>query len=251
MLQLKNLSFSYPKYPVLQEVNCNIERGDFWAILGPNGSGKSTLLKLLVRLLKAPAETITLAGTPIEHYSPKALSKKIAYVPQRQDIIFDFTLFDMVLMGRNPYHSFWQSAGEKDSRIVLDVLEQTHLIELKERLFTELSGGEQQRALLARAMAQQTEIMLLDEPLTNLDIVHQFEILDILANINKRQKTTIVMVLHDLSLAKNYAQQALLLKKGQIIADGKCNDVLTNKNIRVLFDLDGRFVVEDVSIRRL
>ena len=250
MLKLKNLSFSYPKRTVLQEVDCNIEQGDFWAILGPNGSGKSTLLKLLMNLLKAQAGTITLSGTSIERYSVKALSRKVAYVPQKQNIIFDFPLFDMVLMGRNPYHSFWQSAGKEDSRIVLDILQQTHLIDLKERLFTELSGGEQQRALLARAMAQQTEIMLLDEPLTNLDIVHQFEILDILADLNKRQKTTIIMVLHDLSLAKNYAQKALLLKKGRVIASGTCNDVLTDQNIRTLFDLDERFVVDDVVIRK-
>ncbi|MDR1345550.1 MAG: ABC transporter ATP-binding protein [Bacteroidales bacterium] len=245
MFQLKNLSFAYSGYPVLQDINWSIASGDFWVMLGQNGSGKTTLLKLLARLLKASAGTVALGGIPIERYSVRALSQKIAYVPQRQDIIFDFPLFDMVLMGRNPYHFFWQSAGEKDNRIVLDILQQTRLVDLKERLFSELSGGEQQRALIARAMAQKTEMILLDEPLANLDMVHQFEIMDMLSHLNQMQKITIVMVLHDLSLAKSYAREALLLKKGRIIDAGLCSSVLATQNIRTLFDLDSHFQIDE------
>jgi len=237
MLHIHNLSFSYAQKNVLQDISFYVERGDFWVILGPNGAGKSTLIKLLAGLLKASSGTISISGSPITSYSVKELSKKIAYIPQRQNVIFDFTLFDMVLMGRNPYHSVWRSAGKEDSEIVLDAIEQTHLIDLKDKLFAELSGGEQQRTLLARAMSQQAEIMLLDEPLTNLDIVHQYEILDILTKLNQKQKITVVMVLHDIALTKNYAQQVLLLKKGKNIASGQCEDVFTSHNIRTLFDI--------------
>ncbi|MDR2868014.1 MAG: ABC transporter ATP-binding protein [Bacteroidales bacterium] len=248
MISIENLSFSYPDMPVIKQLSFDIQAEDFFVILGPNGAGKSTVLKLIARLLKASKKTISIDNQWIEDYSINALSRKQAYVSQNKELVFDFSVEESVLMGRNPYMRTYEHPGKRDKALVENILVQTNLIALKDRYINQLSGGELQRALVARALAQQTPIILLDEPLQNLDIVHQFEIMDLLKKLNQEQKKTIVMVLHDLSLAKKYASRVLLLQREKTIATGPTEAVLTEENIRKLFSLTDDYEVDGRGI---
>ena len=251
MIILNDLSFSYDNTPFLQHVNLHIDKGCFCAVMGPNGSGKSTLLKLMVNLLTPAAGDIVVGGKSLHDYSQRDLAKMIAYVPQREDIIFEFSVYDTVMMGRNPYQSRWGSASADDDRLVCETLERTHLAHLKDRLLSQLSGGELQRTLIARAMVQQAPLMLLDEPLANLDIAHKFEIMDILAQLQRDTGTTLILILHDFPMALQYANNALLMQNGQICHYGSCREVLTSDIIKPTFHLDERFVIDtEGNIRR-
>jgi iron complex transport system ATP-binding protein len=148
------------------------------------------------------------------------------------------------MMGRNPYQSRWETFSEKDNHIVLDALEKTNLLHLQDRFTNQLSGGEQQRVRIARSMAQDTPILLLDEPLSNLDIVNQFEIMDILSYLNKNKKRTIIIVLHNFSIALQYVKQMMMIKEGKIIYSGNAQDVLTPAHIRELFDLSDQYLID-------
>jgi iron complex transport system ATP-binding protein len=172
------------------------------------------------------------------------LAHQVAFVPQREEIIFDFSVYDMVMMGRNPYQSRWAGESAEDKRIVEEVLANCRLSPLRDRMLTQLSGGEMQRALIARAMAQQTPVLLLDEPLSNLDIIHKFEIMDILKKLNLSQKTTILIIMHDFPFAKQYTQKTILLKEGVKVHDGKTDEVLTPEIIRQIFDLHDDYIID-------
>lgn len=247
MIQLGNVTFSYNEVPVLKKLSTCFVSGDFCAIMGPNGSGKTTLLKTIGGLLSYQQGSILIDEHPIANYSALDLARKVAYVPQRQDIVFDFTVFDTVMMGRNPYQGRWEMSTKSDEKLVLDVLERCHLIHLKDRLLNRLSGGEMQRALVARAMAQQSPVMLLDEPLSNLDINHKFEIMDILSELNQTRKVTILIVIHDFSFAIQYADSALLLKNGELQFRGKTKEVLIPDIIKDVFELGNEFVVDNLG----
>ena len=244
MIQLDDLTFSYDKTPVLKKLSTDFVSGDFCAIMGPNGSGKTTLLKAIGGLLSYQRGSILIDESPISNYSVLELARKVAYVPQRQDIVFDFTVFDTVMMGRNPYQGKWEMSNKSDEKLVLDVLEMCHLTHLKDKLLNRLSGGEIQRALVARAMAQQAPVMLLDEPLSNLDINHKFEIMDILSELNRTEKVTILIVIHDFSFAIQYAGSALLLKNGELQYRGQAKEVLVPHIIKEVFELGDEFIVD-------
>jgi iron complex transport system ATP-binding protein len=244
MIQLDNVTFSYDEVPVLKKLSTGFVSGDFCAIMGPNGSGKTTLLKTIGGLLPHQHGSILIDEHPISDYSALNLARKVAYVPQRQDVVFDFTVFDTVIMGRNPYQGRWEMSNKSDEKLVLDVLEMCHLTHLKDRLLNRLSGGEMQRALVARAMAQQAPVMLLDEPLSNLDINHKFEIMDILAELNQTRKVTILIVIHDFSFAMQYADSALLLKNGELQYRGQAKEVLVPHIIKEVFELGDEFIVD-------
>ncbi|MBR4218926.1 MAG: ABC transporter ATP-binding protein [Bacteroidales bacterium] len=251
MITINNLSFSYDNSPFLQHVNLHIGKGCFCAVMGPNGSGKSTLLKLMVNLLVPNSGEILVNGKSLNDYSQRELAKMISYVPQREDIIFEFSVYDTVMMGRNPYQGRWGSASADDDRLVCETLERTHLAHLKDRLLSQLSGGELQRTLIARAMVQHAPVMLLDEPLANLDIAHKFEIMDILAQLQHDTGTTLLLILHDFPMALQYADTALLMQNGNICHYGPCREVLTSDIIKPTFHLDERFTVdENGNIRR-
>lgn len=241
MIDVQKLKFSYPQKLVLQDVSLHLEKGDFCAIVGPNGSGKTTLLKLMTGLLQPQGGTVQVGGKLLNLLSAMEKARLMAYVAQRQEVVFDFSVFDTVLMGRNPHQSRWETASSHDVKVVEEVLQLTGLADYRNRMLTELSGGEVQRVMIARAMVQQTPVILLDEPLSNLDITYQFEVMDILQHLNKQNNTTVVIILHDLSFVKKYAHKVLMLQKGSLRHFGPVDEVLTEPNVREVFHLSSHY----------
>jgi len=244
-ITVDNLTFGYDNKQIFNNLSVNFSQGGFYSILGPNGSGKTTLLKCIVGLLKPDSGTITLNGKPLADYKMMDLAREIAYVPQYQDIVFDISVFDYVMLGRNPYQTPWEMQRTEDKEVVEDMLQRCKVWKYRDSLLQALSGGERQRVMVARAMAQQTGIMLLDEPLSNIDVTHKFEIMDILQQLNEEQGVSILIILHDLPIAKAYSKQVLLLKSGNLLHFGDRNAVLTEENIRDCFDLTERYAVSD------
>jgi len=247
MLSVSNISYQYQKDFVLKEVSFELKKGDYCAIIGPNGSGKTTLLHILSGALKKQEGEVCVSGKKIEDYDVKTLSKQISVVPQRSEPVYHFSVFDMVMFGRHPYQTRWNSYNPDDEEIVFDALKKTNLLSLKNRMTSQLSGGEFQRTLIARAIAQQAPLMLLDEPLANLDIPHQFEILKILSELNSTKQTTILMVIHDVSLSMQAIPKSLLLKNGRITYMGNTQDICRKNLIFDLFDLDENYEIDGLG----
>lgn len=241
MIEVNNLSHTYDQRQVLCHFSAHFNKGSFCAVMGPNGSGKSTLLRCIARLLKVQSGSILLEGKDITSFKILELARMISYVPQREDVIFDFSVYDTIMMGRNPYQKRWEFTTNQDEEIIRKVLEKTKLDSLKNRLLGQLSGGELRRVMIARAIAQQTPLLLLDEPLANLDIVHQFEIMNILKDLNHNSNITVIIVMHDIPIALQYATQVLLLKNGKILDFGETAEVLTDGNVKDCFNLDSSY----------
>ena len=244
-ISINNLTFGYDKRVIFNDLSLSFQQGDFCSILGPNGSGKTTLLKCIVGLLQPSSGKISLYEKTISDYKMMDLARKIAYVPQYQDIVFDITVFDYVMLGRNPYQTPWEMQRAEDKEIAENMLQKCNVWHYRDTLLQSLSGGERQRVMIARAMAQQTGILLLDEPLSNIDVTHKFEIMDILQQLNEEQKVTVLIILHDLPIAKAYSKQVLLLKNGNALHFGDKNAVLTEQNIRNCFDLSEQYVISE------
>lgn len=230
---------------IFNDLSVSFPQGGFCSILGPNGSGKTTLLKCIVGLLQPSGGTIMLEGKPMGEYKMMELARKIAYVPQYQDIVFDISVFDYVMLGRNPYQTPWEMQRVEDKEIVEAMLQKCNVWHYRDTLIQSLSGGERQRVMIARAMAQQTSILLLDEPLSNIDVTHKFEIMDILQELNEERHVTVLIILHDLPIAKAYSKEILLLKEGKMLHFGDKSAVLTEENIRSCFDLTERYAVSE------
>ncbi len=241
-IEIDNITFGYDKSPLFQNLSAEIADGEFCALMGPNGSGKTTLLKCICGLLSFSSGDIRVNGKSIRDYETVELAKLISYVPQRQDNVFDITVYDLVMMGLYPYQKKWQLPTMEDDAVVCEMLKRCNLMHLRSRLLRELSGGELQRSLIARAMAQQTPIMLLDEPLSNLDVSHRYEIMDILAGLN-RQGVMVVIIMHDFPIAIEYATHALLVKDGVVLQHDVRDAVLTPENIRNCFNLGDGFEI--------
>jgi len=239
-LSVDNLRFHYPDVPVLRDVSFRVDTGDFLSLLGPNGSGKSTLLRLLDRILIPESGSITLKDRPLNSYTRRELARLVAYVPQDTTWVFPYTVFEVVLMGRSPYigSSGFENADDLDcARAVMDL---TDIGRLADKPITAISGGERQRALIARALCQQPEILLLDEPNAHLDINHQVEMFQILREQNEKNNLTIISVSHDLNLAAAFSKHVLLLSESSgngstIFADGTPREVLTESNISAVY----------------
>ena len=244
---VEHLMFGYDKKVIFNDLSLSFGQGDFCSIIGPNGSGKTTLLKCIVGLLQSSGGTIQLYGKPLAEYKMMDLARKIAYVPQYQDIVFDISVFDYVMLGRNPYQTPWEMQRAEDKEIVEEMLQKCNVWHYRDTLLQSLSGGERQRVMIARAMAQQTGIMLFDEPLSNIDVTHKFEIMDILQELNENSGTTVLIILHDLPIAKAYSRQVLLLKSGNVLQFGDGNAVLTEQNIRNCFDLSAVYDISEAG----
>ena len=242
-ITVDNLTFAYDKRVIFNDLSVAFPQGGFCSILGPNGSGKTTLLKCVVGLLQPGGGTITLNGRALTEYKKTELAREIAYVPQYQDIVFDISVFDYVMLGRNPYQTPWEMQRLEDKEVVEEMLQRCKVWNYRDSLMQALSGGERQRVMVARAMAQQTGIMLLDEPLANIDVTHKFEIMDILQQLNEEQGVSILIILHDLPIAKAYSKQVLLLKEGKMLHFGDTDAVLTEENIRNCFGLSEQYVI--------
>lgn len=237
-LEINNLSFSYNGYPALDNVTLELGLGEVLGIVGPNGSGKSTLLKCMNKILKTEKNAVLIDGEDVRNMGLKELAKIMGYVPQNSRNVFPVTVFDVVLMGRKPYIQW--SLDEKDEEIVARILEYLGIGKLAMRYFNELSGGEQQKVIIARALAQQPQIMLLDEPTSSLDIRYQLEILRMLRSLAQSKHCSIIISMHDLNLASRFSDRLLLLKKGCIFAVGTPESVITEENIEAVYGIKSR-----------
>ena len=237
-LTINKLSFNYDGIQVLKDVAMEVKLGEMLGIVGPNGSGKSTLLKCINRILKTKQNTVLIDGKDTSQINLKELSKIMGYVPQNSASTFPFTVFDLVLMGRKPY-IHW-SLSERDNEIVAEMLDFLGIGELAMRHYDELSGGEQQKVIIARALAQQPRFLLLDEPTSSLDIKHQLEILCILRSLAKTRHCSVIVAMHDLNLASRFSDSMLMLKQGCIFAVGTPDAVLTEENIETVYGVKTR-----------
>ncbi|PVX26508.1 MAG: ABC transporter ATP-binding protein [Candidatus Bathyarchaeum sp.] len=235
-LTVNNITFSYDSSLSLDRVSLELQESEILGIIGPNGSGKSTLLKCLNKILKPKDGSILLDGQEVKKMNRLEIAKHIGYVPQCSESPQALTVFEVILMGRRP-HIAWQSS-QKDAQKTWQVLELLGIEHLALRNFNELSGGEQQKALIARSLVQEAEILLLDEPTSNLDIKHQLEVMELSHNLVAKQKLSVVIAIHDLNLASRYCNKIVMMKKGKIFAAGDTTSVLTTENIQSVYGVE-------------
>lgn len=226
-IAIDRLSYAYGKTDVLNQVRFSVELGDFFVIIGPNGSGKTTLMKLMAGLQGLPEGKLSILGREIQNYKKKDLARKIAFVPQEAPTDFPFSVTEVVLMGRSPYQGTLGLERARDVEKARQAITFTGVSHLADRKLNALSGGERQRVFIARAICQEPEIMLLDEPTASLDLAHQIRIMDLMEKLQQEKNITIVMVSHDLNLAAMYGTRLLLLNKGEIVKIGLPEEVLT------------------------
>ncbi len=234
-LKVHNLTFRYQSSPVLEGIDVEIKKGDFVGIIGPNGSGKSTLIKNINAFLKPVEGAVFLDDENILKMSRQKIARSMAVVPQDTSVGFNFTAYEIVMMGRVPHLTRFQKEGPQDEKIVREAMDLTNSWDLKDRSITELSGGERQRVILARAMAQEPQIILLDEPTAFLDISYQTEVFDLMRTLNREKNMTVIAVLHDLNLASQYCDYLILLKAGKIFKIGTPSAVMTVENIQEVY----------------
>lgn len=242
IINLNNVEFGYGKLKVLKNIDLSVEEGQFLSIIGPNGAGKSTLLKLINNIYENYDGEISIYGRDVRSYKRKELARIVSFVPQDTFLDFEFSIEELVFMGRYPFQKRFQNDQKYDYDISYRAMALTNTLEIKDRLVTQISGGERQRALIAKALAQDPKIILLDEPTSHLDINHQIEVLELLKELNKKQNLTIISVLHDLNLASRYSDKLVLLKDGQILKSGNVGEVLTASNIENAYNM--RAIVE-------
>jgi len=229
ILDISAIFLFYRNKLILEEVSFAVEKGEFFNIIGPNGAGKTSLLKIIVGLIKAQQGTVRVKGKDINYYSRRNLSRIVALVPQQIEVGFPFTVAETVIMGRTPHLGILGMESKQDFEIARDAMEFTDVAHLADRRLSQLSGGELQRVVIARAICQQPEIILLDEPTTALDPAHQLKIMDLMEKFRQDQGTTVVMVSHDLNLAAMYGDRMLLLKDGKCVMSGPQETVLNRK----------------------
>lgn len=235
LLKINNLSGGYGKEVVIKDISFEIKGGDFLGIIGPNGSGKSTLLRLMSRVLPPRKGKIFLEEKDIAKMNLKEFCRKVAFVPQDTLITFSFSVWEIVLMGRIPHLKRLQLENKRDFSIAENALFLTDTLYIKEKEIENLSAGERQRVIIAKALAQEPILLFLDEPTSHLDIGHQIQILDLLKKLNHDKNLTIVMVIHDLNLASEYCNRIILLNEGRIFKEGGPAEVLTYQNIETVY----------------
>lgn len=235
LLKIDNVSAGYTKENVINNVSLDVNEGDFLGLIGPNGSGKTTLLRLASRILYPNKGHISYKQNNIFTMPLKEFCRNVAFVTQDTGMNFSFTVSEIVLMGRIPHLKRLQTESKDDIRIAENALAVTDSLHLKDKMIDELSAGERQRVIIARALAQEPKLLLLDEPTSHLDIGHQVQILDLLTKLNRAQKLTIVMVQHDLNLAGCYCNRIALLNTGAVYKHGPAADVLTYQNIEAVY----------------
>lgn len=226
---------SVPAPPGVRGVTVAIERGRIVGILGPNGSGKTTLLRLLAGILEPDAGTVTLEGRGLPSIPRAALARSIAVVPQETHLAFDYSVLEIALMGRYPHLSTFELEGPRDVAIAREALAATGTAALERRRFATLSGGEKQRVVIASALAQEAEILLLDEPTASLDIGAQFDVAALLTRLNRDRALTIVVATHDLNFAAALCGSLVMLSEGRVVAAGPTGDTLTSLSIQALY----------------
>ncbi|UCE21946.1 MAG: ABC transporter ATP-binding protein [Candidatus Aminicenantes bacterium] len=235
ILEVNKLSAGYENGLVIQDISFSLKKGEFLSILGKNGSGKSTLIKALQGLLKNVSGRVSVNGSDVFSQSVRQLAKQISYVPQIFSSSFEFSVAETVLMGRYAHQRRWESSSADDSKIIEEVMTLTQIENLREKKVAHLSGGERQRVFIARALAQDTPLLFLDEPSSHLDINYQVEIYQILKRLQEEKGKTILTTEHNINLAIPYSQKIMFLKDGRVQALGPPDELVTKKNIMEVF----------------
>ena len=244
-LSFHGIKLSYGTVPVLHDISFDFEDAEVVAIVGPNGSGKSSLVRCLNNLVRPQQGDVLLGDRNVYQMDPREIAQNFGYVPQNFMDTFPATVIDTILMGRKPYAT-WRS-GKEDILKVTEVMKLMQLEEFALRYHSQLSGGQRQKVMIARAFAQESRVLLFDEPTSQLDIRHQLEIIDLVRDTVRSKKILAILVVHDLNLASRYADRIIMLRKGEIFAVGKPNEVLTRENIREVYDVES-LVMHDGSV---
>jgi len=238
-IKLENFSTGYKNKIIIDSINLSINSGEWLGIIGANGSGKSTLIKGICRIIKPQKGKVFLRGKDINNLSNKSISQQISFLPQGINSNLSISVSDLVALGRSPYKNFWDfDLTKNDKSIIEESLKLVEILELKDCLLSEISGGQRQRAFLALALAQETEIIVLDEPTNYLDINHQIKFLQILKDLQLKKNLTIITVLHDLNLCARFSDQIAALKDGLLIEVGDPKDILNKNIIKNIFDIN-------------
>ena len=239
MLQAENIHYSYNSHPVLRGVDLEVRAGEFVGIIGPNGSGKTTLLRTLGGVIRPDRGQVHFEGQAVDEVSRASLAKRLACLTQTVNVNLPFSVRNVVLLGRHPHLKRFQRLGALDEKIAQEAMADAAVGELADKLVTEISAGERQRVFIAMALAQQPDLLMLDEPTSHLDIAHQVRIYELLARLHIQRKLTVVVVSHDLNLAAEYCQKLLLLKDGQVARSGSVDEVIRKE---ILEDVYGTAV---------
>ena len=250
-LQIRDLTVDYGAAPVLREISLDIPRAAITVLVGANGCGKSTLLKTMARQLKPSHGDVLLDGHNTGTWSRAQFARRVGFLPQDPVAPEGVTVLDLISRGRHPHRGPFGRWRASDDRAVAEAVELTGLEAFLDRQVTELSGGQRQRVWIALALAQQTDVLLLDEPTTYLDIAHQVEVLEILAQLQRQRELTLVMVLHELTMAGRYADHMVALKAGSVLASGSARDVMTDHTVSEVFGLNARVFHDPESDTRL
>ena len=243
-IKAENINITLEKNNILKGINIEVDNKEVVGIIGPNGSGKSTLLKCIYMVLKPNDGAILLDNVDIKDMTVKESSKRLAVLSQHNNCNFDFTVKDIVLMGRSPHKKFMERDNKEDYDIVNEALKKVDMFEFKDRSFQSLSGGEQQRVILARALAQQPQCLILDEPTNHLDIKYQLQLMRIVKGLG----IEVIAAIHDLNIAAMYCDKIYVLKDGEIIKNGKPKDVLTQELIKDVYEVDSEVIVNEERV---
>lgn len=243
-IKVDDLNITLEKNNILKDINIEVDNKEVVGIIGPNGSGKSTLLKCIYRVLKPNDGAILLDNIDIKDMSVKESSKRLAVLSQHNNYNFDFTVKDIVLMGRSPHKKFMERDNKNDYDIANEALKKVDMFEFKDRSFQSLSGGEQQRVILARALAQQPQCLILDEPTNHLDIKYQLQLMRIVKGLG----IEVIAAIHDLNIAAMYCDKIYVLKDGEVIKYGKPKDILTQELIKYVYEVDSEVIVKEERV---
>lgn len=244
ILKVEHVSFHYPKGKrILDDVSLTVEQGEILGILGPNGTGKTTLIKCLDRILLPDSGQIEIGGKSLNGMTANEVARQIAYVPQYVNGFFSLDVIDAVMMGRIPYVGSRYS--EEDEKLVFHIMKQMNIEKFAFRNVRDMSGGERQRVFIARAMAQQPQLIILDEPTASLDLHNQLFILHTISELAQKQKVTIIMTIHDLNLASMFCDTLMMLKDTRILAYGRPEQVLTEQNIETMYNVHAKVTDQD------
>ena len=246
-LDIDGVCFSYPSRDILKGIGFKAEQGEILGIIGQNGCGKTTLLKCINSTLSPKKGIVTVDGKAVESMSKKEIARSMGFVMQTTSTTFPFTVYETVMMGRYSRKDALDSEKEEDTRIVYQALQDTGTLKFADRDIDELSGGERRRVMIARALVQEPDILLLDEPTLHLDINHQFDLMDLITKLSRDKSMLVVIVTHDLILAARYCDRVIAIEHGEIAAMGPTRDVLTTENMRRIFDIEAE-VSEDPRV---
>lgn len=244
-----NISIKYSEKFIIKHLSCSIPKGKITTIIGQNGCGKSTLLRSLNKLIPTHSGSIIINDESINRFSQTALAKKISFLPQGQENHHGVTVYELISYARYPYQNFWGHLAHKDKEMIEWAMTFTNIQHLKNVTIDCLSGGQRQKVFLALALAQDTEILLLDEPITYLDPRHQLEVLKLLNKLNKQTKKTILMVLHDINLASRFSDHLIAMKNGTIMFQGTSWEVINQTMLKEIFNIKGNIILNEITKR--